>query len=106
LLPGLLLTVAHLIPLCLQGRVAEAEKHFRRDMDKSYYGRCHPDNIWALRGLEQCLVRRPVTEKGDDGPARSAELGTVRVKLQELEARADCQVKVACMCATEELHQA
>lgn len=85
--------------------MADAEKYFRRDMDKSYYGRCHPDNIWALRGLEQCLLRRPVTEAGDDGPARAAELLTVREKLQALDARADSVVKVACMCATKKLQQ-
>lgn len=24
-------------------------------MDRSFYGRCHPDNIWALCGLAGCL---------------------------------------------------
>jgi hypothetical protein len=80
--------------------VAEAEKYFRRDMNKELYGRCHPDNIWALRGLEQCLLRRPRTDApGDDTAARVAELAQVRVKLAALDARADSVVRVACMCA-------
>lgn len=24
-------------------------------MDRSFYGRCHPENIWALCGLAGCL---------------------------------------------------
>jgi hypothetical protein len=72
-------------------------------MDKSYYGRCHPDNIWALRGLERCLVLRPETEAGNDREARAAELAVVRTKLAALTARADSEVKVACMCATKKL---
>ena len=24
-------------------------------MDRSFYGRCHPDNIWAVNGLVRCL---------------------------------------------------
>jgi hypothetical protein len=27
-------------------------------MDSSFYGRCHPDNIWALTGLAGCLRAR------------------------------------------------
>lgn len=84
--------------------MAEAEKYFRRDMDKSYYGRCHPDNIWALRGLENCLLRRPCTvqgTEGDDTAVRAAELAVVQQKLSVLQVRADSEVKVACMCATK-----
>jgi hypothetical protein len=40
-----------------QGHVALAEKFFRQDMDTRNYGRCHPDNIWALSGLRACLKK-------------------------------------------------
>lgn len=43
---------------CEQGRVDQAEYYFRRDMDKNRTGRCHPDNIWALCGLQKCLQHR------------------------------------------------
>ena len=85
----------------LQGLVENAEKYFRRDMDKSLFGRCRPDNIWALKGLEQCLVRRPVILPHTDASVRAAELAEVRVKIAALETRSDAVVKVACMCAVK-----
>lgn len=41
-------------------------------MDTSYYGRCHPDNIWALKGLEQCLIRMPVLPSDTSAASASA----------------------------------
>lgn len=70
-------------------------------MDKALFGRCHPDNIWALKGLEQCLIRRPVLLPSTDASVRAAELVEVREKIAALEKRSDVGVKVACMCAVK-----
>lgn len=78
-----------------------AEKYFRRDMDKTLFGRCHPDNLWALKGLEQCLVRRPFIAPNTDTSVRAVELAEVREKIAALEKRSDAVVKVACMCAVK-----
>ncbi len=44
--------------MVVKGYVDKAEQCFRKDMDSSLYGRCHPDNIWALTGLAGCLRAR------------------------------------------------
>ena len=31
-----------------QNHVEEAEEVFRKDMDTSFIGRCHPDNLWVI----------------------------------------------------------
>ena len=41
-----------------QGLYDEAERWFRRDMDRSYIGRCHPQNVWSLTGLVDCLQQK------------------------------------------------
>ena len=86
-----------------QGQVESAEKHFRKDMDKSFFGRCHPDNIWALSGLEQCLLRRPcVPQQEHSVTLRAAELVEVQRKLALLKiGGSESNIKVACMCATK-----
>lgn len=43
-----------------QNRVEEAEIEFRKDMDTSFFGRCHPNNLWALSGLQRCLELYPL----------------------------------------------
>jgi hypothetical protein len=56
-----------------QGRVDEAEAHFRKDMDTRNYGRCHPNNIWALKGLKSCLLARQEQKlRGERGERVSA----------------------------------
>lgn len=36
-------------------------------MDSTFYGRCHPNNIWALTGLSQCLKARINASNSLDG---------------------------------------
>ena len=57
-----------------QGHVAEAEEVYRDDLGLSgRVQRCtqHPDNVWALHGLVECLERRGETR----------ELPALRLKL-------------------------
>ncbi len=60
--------------LAEQGRYAEAEQIYRDDLGMTNrIQRCsqHPDNVWALRGLAECLELR----------AESVELASVLTKL-------------------------
>ena len=75
-----------------QGHHAEAEEVFRQDLGLApgLPRACqHPDNVWALRGLYDCLIAQ-----GKD--AQAAEL---KMRLDLAEARADQPVKAACGCA-------
>jgi tetratricopeptide (TPR) repeat protein len=75
-----------------QGRVAEAEAVYREDLGLGgnlSRATIHPDNIWSLRGLHECLLRR-----GD-----SAELRLIKQRLDLATARADIPVSVSCFCA-------
>lgn len=77
--------------LAEQGRFAEAEHAYRADLGLiDEVARCtqHPDNIWALRGLLECLERK----------GGGSELAIVRQKLTLAEARADVAVTSACFC--------
>ena len=44
-----------------QGFIQEAEKVYREDLGISFSGLnaqcCHPNNIWSLRGLEECFIQ-------------------------------------------------
>ncbi|SIS95761.1 tetratricopeptide repeat protein [Paracoccus saliphilus] len=77
--------------LAEQGHFAQAEEAYRADLGlDDQIARCtrHPDNIWALRGLLECLEH-----KGDrSGQAMIAQ------KLAIAEARADVAVTSACFC--------
>jgi hypothetical protein len=64
-------------------------------MDQSFYGRCHPDNIWAMTGLASCLTARL---KGGDAGVEE-ELNQLLSKIAQIKERADVDVSVACMCA-------
>jgi tetratricopeptide (TPR) repeat protein len=73
-----------------QGQVAEAEAVYRADLgfDPSLpRGRWHPDNLWSLHGLHECL-----TARGD--PAA----GIVEQRLRLALARADVSVGASCYC--------
>ncbi|SFM15666.1 hypothetical protein SAMN04488042_104227 [Shimia aestuarii] len=75
-----------------QGHLAEAEAVYREDLGlggQLSRATMHPDNIWALRGLHDCLKAR-----GD-----TAELLHIRQRLDLAEARADASVKASCACA-------
>ncbi len=77
-----------------QGRVAEAEAVYREDLGLGgtlTRAQIHPDNVWALRGLMECLTAR--------GAATTAEARLIRQRLDLAMARADLPVDVSCFCA-------
>ena len=77
----------------------EAEAVFRKDMDSTYYGRCHPDNIWALTGLSACLRKKLDSSCGCAARKVTKELEDIDKKLSVLKQSADVDIGVACMCA-------
>jgi tetratricopeptide (TPR) repeat protein len=77
-----------------QGRVAEAEAVYREDLGLGGSlprAQIHPDNVWALRGLLDCLERRGET----------AEAALIRQRVEIAAARADVPVAVSCFCARD-----
>jgi tetratricopeptide (TPR) repeat protein len=77
-----------------QGRVEEAEQAYREDLGLAgdLPRACiHPDNIWSLKGLDECLRRRGV---GD-----TAEAVMIRQRLELAAARSDMPVGASCHCA-------
>jgi tetratricopeptide (TPR) repeat protein len=74
-----------------QGHYVEAEEIYRDDLGLSgRIQRCtqHPDNVWALHGLVECLQRR-----GD-----KLELTMLSSKLFAALAKADVPITSSCMC--------
>jgi tetratricopeptide (TPR) repeat protein len=79
--------------LAEQGHYSEAEEVCRHDLGLSgRIQRCaqHPDNVWALQGLAECLRQRGEVE----------ELAGVQRKLASAMALADVPIMSACMCRT------
>lgn len=75
-----------------QGHSIEAEEVFRQDLGLApgLPRACvHPDNVWALRGLYDCLIANGKTD----------EAVHVKLRLDLASARADRPVKAACGCA-------
>jgi tetratricopeptide (TPR) repeat protein len=75
-----------------QGRTAEAEVVYREDLGLGGAlprAQIHPDNLWALRGLLDCLQRR----------GELAEAALIRQRVDFAAARADQPVSVSCFCA-------
>ncbi|HEX4366619.1 MAG TPA: tetratricopeptide repeat protein [Rhodopila sp.] len=75
-----------------QGRLAEAEAVYREDLGLAGAlprAQIHPDNVWALRGLLDCLERRGET----------VEAPLIRQRMEIAAARADLPVEVSCFCA-------
>jgi len=75
-----------------QGRVAEAEVVYREDLGLAGNlprAQIHPDNVWALRGLLNCLERHGET----------VESKLIRQRVELTAARADMSVAVSCFCA-------
>lgn len=76
-----------------QGHADEAEQVYRDDLGLSgKVQRCaqHPDNVWALHGLVECLKRR----------GESAELAGLQEKLAAALAKADVAITSSCPCRT------
>jgi tetratricopeptide (TPR) repeat protein len=79
--------------LAEQGRFGEAEQVYRDDLGLSgRVQRCarHPDNVWALHGLAECLRARGEIE----------ELAMIQQKLDAALALADVPITSSCMCRT------
>ncbi|MFC4671874.1 hypothetical protein ACFO5X_25220 [Seohaeicola nanhaiensis] len=75
-----------------QGRVDEAEAVYREDLGlggQLSRATVHPDNVWSLKGLHDCLERR----------GESAERAQIRLRLDLALARADSRVGASCFCA-------
>jgi tetratricopeptide (TPR) repeat protein len=77
-----------------QGHLAEAEAVYRSDLgfDHKLSRACqHPDNVWSLHGLHECLTRR-----GD-----TVEAPLVKARLDLALARAEVPVRASCLCRRE-----
>ena len=75
-----------------QDRVAEAEAVYREDLGLGgslSRATVHPDNVWSLRGLHDCLERRGET----------VEARLIKQRLDLAAARADVLVNASCFCA-------
>lgn len=76
-----------------QGHAEEAEQVYRDDLGLSgRVQRCaqHPDNVWALHGLVECLKRR----------GESVEMPGLQAKLAAALAKADVTITSSCLCRT------
>lgn len=76
-----------------QRHVEEAERVYRDDLGLSgTVQRCaqHPDNVWALHGLVECLMARQDT----------AELPDLQARLATAMAKADVPISSSCLCRT------
>ena len=74
-----------------QGRVDEAEAVYRADLglDSTLPRPCqHPDNVWALHGYHECLVKQ----------GRTNEAALVAPRLAAAQARADKPISMSCFC--------
>ena len=68
-----------------RGKVEEAEQVYRHDLER------HPENGWALVGLEECLRRA----------GRLDEADAVLARFQKSWARADVEIRSSCFCRVE-----
>ena len=74
-----------------QGHVEEAEAVYRADLGlDGTIGRAfqHPENVWALHGYHECLVRQ--------GKFDLASM--IRQRLDLAVARADVPIQASCFC--------
>src|SRR5262245_24383485 len=74
-----------------QGRIEEAEAVYRSDLglDGKLSRACqHPDNLWSLHGLYECLIRR-----GD-----TIQAPLIKQRLDLAMARSEVPVKASCFC--------
>ncbi len=81
-----------------QGRTEEAEAVYREDLGIGgtlTRAQIHPDNVWSLRGLVDCLTRRCAAD--------TAEGRLIRQRLDLAAARSDLPVDVSCFCARNRL---
>ena len=77
-----------------QGEVEEAEAVYRADLglDGTLSRACqHPDNVWSLHGLHECLTRL----------GRTTEASMLKQRLDVALARADVPIRSSCYCRLE-----
>jgi tetratricopeptide (TPR) repeat protein len=77
-----------------QGHYEEAEGVYRDDLgmtNRIQRTTQHPDNVWSLHGLVECLQRRGGTE----------ELPALEAKLAKALAKVDVPITSSCMCRTK-----
>ena len=82
-----------------QGHAEEAEAVFREDLGlggQLSRATVHPDNVWSLKGLHDCLKARGET----------VEIVQIRQRLDLADARADKRVAASCFCAQAALQAA
>ena len=75
-----------------QARLEEAEAVYRADLglDPTLSRACqHPQNVWSLHGLHECLARR----------GEEVERRHIRQQLDRAAARADVPVRASCYCS-------
>ncbi|KAJ4301671.1 hypothetical protein N0V90_003764 [Kalmusia sp. IMI 367209] len=76
-----------------QERIEESAKAYAADLgldDTIIRARQHPDNVWALHGYHECLVKL----------GRTQEAKIINQKLQVARAVADVDVRSSCYCRT------
>ncbi|MCZ6815595.1 MAG: hypothetical protein O7F76_02725 [Planctomycetota bacterium] len=74
-----------------QNRFEEAEVVYREDLglDQTLSRACqHPNNLWSLHGLHECLTRR----------GEKVEVVLIKQQLNQALARAEVQVHASCYC--------
>ena len=74
-----------------QGRVEEAEIEYRADLgfNDTLIRACrHPDNVWSLHGLHECLIRQN----------KHSEAEMIAPRLSIAMARADVPINASCLC--------
>ncbi|HUE46054.1 MAG TPA: hypothetical protein VMO81_07385 [Aestuariivirgaceae bacterium] len=74
-----------------QGRLDEAEAVYRADLglDATLARACqHPQNVWSLHGLHECLTRR----------GEEVEAHHVKLQLDRAAARAEVPIRASCYC--------
>jgi tetratricopeptide (TPR) repeat protein len=77
-----------------QGHLEEAEAVYRADLgfDGKLSRACqHPENVWSLHGLHECLARR-----GD-----KVEAPLIKARLDIASARAEVPIRASCLCRRE-----
>jgi hypothetical protein len=77
-----------------QGHYKEAEDVYRTDLGlNNKLQRCaqHPNNVWSLHGLVECLERRNDT----------AELPLLKQKLSHAQFMTDISITSSCLCRSD-----
>jgi tetratricopeptide (TPR) repeat protein len=77
-----------------QGQLAEAEAIYRSDLgyDGKLSRACqHPENVWSLHGLHECLSRR----------GEKIEAPLVKARLDMALARCEVPIRASCLCRRE-----